>query len=532
MRSGISGKGAPILILTTTGRRAGKETSTPLIFGEDGDNAVIVASKGGAPEHPGWYRNLAKTPEVGVQIKGDRFRARARTAEGEERDAALAPDERHLAAVRLLPGEDGARDSRSSCWSGSSRSSNQLRRNLRCSVRLGSRLVDRIGGIGVGIAVGWNIAILGPIATRLAHAYDVSLTTIGLFLTVQFVVHMAMQVPGGRAADRWGARNSALLGLALIVVGNAVSLPAPHAWLAFLGRAIVGLGTGFGLVSGSDYIRSRGGSALLQGIYGGGSVLAPGIALAVVPPLADWLGWRAGYLSAIVVAAVCMVLLALAPASARTLRHAGERLDRGFFRDRRLYRLGAIHAMSFGFSVVVGNWVVTLLEHHGHSKSVCGDRRLADALARLFHARRRRRAAPPRDAARWIAASLMLGGLGAIVLALPLPLAALVVDAAIVGLAAGLPFAMAFTGAAQARPDAPGAAVGFVNALGVARDRRWVAARRPDVLAPGRRADRIRRPRHPRALWPRSRPRARLAWHARFRRHRPPGSAVFRAGSS
>jgi len=77
--------GAPILILTTTGRNSGQECSTPLIFGEDGDNVVIVASKGGAPEDPGWYRNLAKTPEVGVQIKGDRFRARARTAEGEER---------------------------------------------------------------------------------------------------------------------------------------------------------------------------------------------------------------------------------------------------------------------------------------------------------------------------------------------------------------------------------------------------------------------------------------------------------------
>jgi MFS family permease len=125
--------------------------------------------------------------------------------------------------------------------------------------------LDRIGGIGVGISVGWNIAIFGPIATRLAHTYNVSLTTIGLFVTVQFVVHMVMQVPGGRAADRWGARSSALLGLGLILVGNAVSLPAPHAWLAFLGRAIVGLGTGFGLVGGSDYIRARGGSPLLQG---------------------------------------------------------------------------------------------------------------------------------------------------------------------------------------------------------------------------------------------------------------------------
>jgi proline iminopeptidase len=79
-------EGAPILILTTTGRKSGEERSTPLIFGEDGDNVVVVASQGGAPEHPGWYRNLAKTPEVGVQIKGDRFRARARTTEGDERD--------------------------------------------------------------------------------------------------------------------------------------------------------------------------------------------------------------------------------------------------------------------------------------------------------------------------------------------------------------------------------------------------------------------------------------------------------------
>jgi MFS family permease len=324
--------------------------------------------------------------------------------------------------------------------------------------------VDRAGGIGVGIAVGWNIGIFGPIATRLAHTYHVSLTTIGLFVTAQFVVHMVMQVPGGRAADRWGARNSALLGLGLVLVGNAVSLPAHQVWLAFLGRAIVGLGTGFALVGGSDYIRSRGGSPLLQGIYGGGSVLAPGIALAVVPPLSDWLGWRAGYLSAIVVAGICIVLLVLAPASERTVRHAGERLDRGFFRDRRLYRLGAIHAMSFGFSVVVGTWVVTLLEHHGHSKSSAS---IAGSLTLLLGFFTRvaggallRRA----DAARWIAASLMVGGLGAVVLALPLPLWAVVVDAAIVGLAAGLPFAMAFTGAAQARPDAPGAAVGFINA--------------------------------------------------------------------
>jgi len=78
-------EGSTILLLTTTGRGTGRETTTPLIYNLDGDTPVIVASKGGAPDHPGWFKNLAKNPEVGVQIKADRFRARARVAEGEER---------------------------------------------------------------------------------------------------------------------------------------------------------------------------------------------------------------------------------------------------------------------------------------------------------------------------------------------------------------------------------------------------------------------------------------------------------------
>jgi deazaflavin-dependent oxidoreductase (nitroreductase family) len=79
-------EGSTILLLTTTGRVSGNETTTPLIFGLDGDNPVIVASKGGDPDHPGWYKNILKNREVGVQIKGATFRARARDAEGEERE--------------------------------------------------------------------------------------------------------------------------------------------------------------------------------------------------------------------------------------------------------------------------------------------------------------------------------------------------------------------------------------------------------------------------------------------------------------
>jgi deazaflavin-dependent oxidoreductase (nitroreductase family) len=79
-------RGSKILLLTTTGRRTGEPRTTPLIY-EDADGAyVIVASKGGAPQHPGWYRNLAQNPDVEVQVRDEVFRARARTATGEERE--------------------------------------------------------------------------------------------------------------------------------------------------------------------------------------------------------------------------------------------------------------------------------------------------------------------------------------------------------------------------------------------------------------------------------------------------------------
>jgi deazaflavin-dependent oxidoreductase (nitroreductase family) len=78
--------GAPILILTTTGRRSGEQRLKPLIFTEDDGRYVVVASRGGAPRHPDWYLNLSADPDVQVQVKADRFPARARTAEGDERE--------------------------------------------------------------------------------------------------------------------------------------------------------------------------------------------------------------------------------------------------------------------------------------------------------------------------------------------------------------------------------------------------------------------------------------------------------------
>ena len=81
-------RGTSTLILTTTGRRSGERRPTPLIYGVRGDDYLVVASKGGSDAPPAWYLNLEADPDVEVQVKGDRFKARARVATPEEKPEA------------------------------------------------------------------------------------------------------------------------------------------------------------------------------------------------------------------------------------------------------------------------------------------------------------------------------------------------------------------------------------------------------------------------------------------------------------
>src|SRR3954469_8839670 len=75
----------PSLLLTTTGRKSGEKFIFPLFYGKTGDSYIVIASKGGAPQHPGWYRNILANPEAEVQVGTKKLKARARTATGEER---------------------------------------------------------------------------------------------------------------------------------------------------------------------------------------------------------------------------------------------------------------------------------------------------------------------------------------------------------------------------------------------------------------------------------------------------------------
>jgi deazaflavin-dependent oxidoreductase (nitroreductase family) len=82
---GYQWRGTTILLLTTVGRKSGESRTTPLIHRTDDGRWVIVASKGGSPENPGWYQNLEANPEATIQVKGEQIPVRAADAEGDER---------------------------------------------------------------------------------------------------------------------------------------------------------------------------------------------------------------------------------------------------------------------------------------------------------------------------------------------------------------------------------------------------------------------------------------------------------------
>ena len=103
--------GAPMILITHTGAKSGKEYTSPLVYSMDDDKPVIIASKGGAPDDPQWFRNLVANPAVTVEIGTEKYQGRARVAEGAERDrlfraqADMMPnfDEYATKTTRLIP---------------------------------------------------------------------------------------------------------------------------------------------------------------------------------------------------------------------------------------------------------------------------------------------------------------------------------------------------------------------------------------------------------------------------------------------
>ncbi len=325
-----------------------------------------------------------------------------------------------------------------------------------------------VGGCLVGLSISWNIANTGSVATLLAHRYATSLTVIGLLTSVMFFAELAVMLPGGRAIDRYGAKRAGIAAILISLIGNLLLLTTTSAPLALVLRALVGIGVGLGFLAGAIYVQPdpRRSAPLASGIYGGLSLSGGGLALAIVPQLVGAWGWRAPYVSGAVVAALAVPIVAVCPPTSGATG-AGPGPRRGaLLRDRTIMRLGAVSAVSFGFSVILGNWVVTLLQRTaGYDKGAAGavgslililgivGRPAGGVLAR----------GDPRRTWRAVALSFVAGALGTALLALSVSHPIDVLAAMLVGLAAGIPFGATVAAAARAYPRAAGAAVGAMN---------------------------------------------------------------------
>ena len=308
----------------------------------------------------------------------------------------------------------------------------------------------------------WNVSNAGAVADPLAEHYDVSLAAIGLLTTALFVTHLAVQLPAGRAADRFGAQRVAFIAIAAAFAGNLILLLDAGFAAALLGRAVVGIGSGAAFVAGIDLVRAGGGRALLQGLYGGATMAGGGLALMVVPPLTDATSWRAPYWSGAILALAAAIPTVVASGLPR-LGHAGEWV----LRDPTLLPIGVLQAATFGLAVIAGNWAVPLLERQGATSTVAG---LAGGLILFLGVVTRPLGglAAEREGGKTVAVVALIGtSAGALLLALDGSLAVATLGAFVLGLLAGLPFAATFAAAQRLRPDAPAAATALVNACGV-----------------------------------------------------------------
>lgn len=93
--------GSPVCLMRVIGARTGLLRVVPVLYTPRGTQMIVVASKGGAPEHPAWYHNLRKNPDLEVDVRGERHRMRARELHGPERDDAWSYISDHFAGYAL-----------------------------------------------------------------------------------------------------------------------------------------------------------------------------------------------------------------------------------------------------------------------------------------------------------------------------------------------------------------------------------------------------------------------------------------------
>lgn len=328
-----------------------------------------------------------------------------------------------------------------------------------------------VASCAVGAGASWHLTNAGAVATTLERHYGVGLTTASLLTSILFFAELAAMIPAGRLIDRFGPRAVSVGGLWVALVANIpLCLGGAGIAVALVLRAVVGVGAAAGFLGGAAYVQRTSGTAVAQGIYGATGLAAGGLALVLVPLLSGPLGWRAPWALAGAGTLACLAVATIGPPTPAVPGPRGAvgrrpsilRVAANPF----VARLGVLHAASFGFSVVLGNWCVTLLEHAGHGKYVAG---VAGALTLLS-------GVIARPAGGWLARSggravylvlyggIVVGALGALLLAVD-PGSAFValVGATAVGIGGGLPFGIILSYAGQAPRDIAGVTLAAMN---------------------------------------------------------------------
>lgn len=326
-----------------------------------------------------------------------------------------------------------------------------------------------VAACALGASVTWNLTNVGAAAEPTAGHYGISLAVVGLFTTVLFLAELSSMAAVGGLVRRHGAKLVGLGALALCAAGNVGILLGAGTVVALALRFAIGFGVGLGFVGGTAYVQHIGGGPLAQGIYGGLSLAAAGLAVALVPSLEGPLGWGAPFTSAIAILVLAAPLVAAGPDARGAPGSEGLRFLRLLI-EPRLLRFASLHVASFGLAIVLSNWVVTLLSRRGdYSEETAG---LIGALILLTGILARSGGGvfahlrPSRTRA-LLAAAMGIGAAGTLLVGLAPPPVPAALGAVALGLAAGIPFGPAVAGLGRVFPGSPGAAFGAMNSYGL-----------------------------------------------------------------
>jgi predicted MFS family arabinose efflux permease len=315
-------------------------------------------------------------------------------------------------------------------------------------------------------ALGYNFADVGPFADDLARHFDVGLGAIGLITTALLATHAAVQLPAANPIARYGPDRVGQAAFALLLVTNAAAAAAQQLGVLDGVRALMGVGTGVAFVACLEAAR-RDGGAVLAGVFGGVATFGVGLSLAVGAALGSHGGWRASFaIAALLALAATIAIPAREPDAGRRLAARGD--VRAVLGHRALWRLGFVHMMTFGCSLVLGAWIVSyLVRGAAHSHAVAGLAGFAVlAIGGLVRPLGGVLLVRGTSWSALVPAAAAAASLGLLALALSRSPAAVALAVVLCGVGFALPFSSIFIAAARAEPVRAAAASAFVNLIG------------------------------------------------------------------